>query len=108
MGMVLATVFAFLLARFLPKSIFWNRMVLVSAVTGSSGGLTATESENPTGSAPSEGDIAVVVSDLHPGGRIEFKGRRFEARADMGEILAGQRVRIISRADFVYVVEPVK
>lgn len=108
MGFALAILFAVLLARFLPKSVFWNRMVLASAVMGSATRGTIEEEGASAGSAPVVGDIAVVVSDLHPGGRIEFNGRRFEARADVGEILAGQRVRIIRRADFVYEVEPVK
>lgn len=108
MGMGLATVFVLMLARFLPKSVFWNRMVLASVVTGSSGGLSSADAESPAGTTPKAGDIAVVVADLHPGGRIEFNGRRFEARTDFGEILAGERVRIVRRADFVYVVEPVK
>jgi membrane-bound serine protease (ClpP class) len=45
------------------------------------------------------GDEGVVTAPLRPIGRIEIGGELIDARADMGYIDAGQRVRIVALAD---------
>jgi len=106
LGLILAVVFALLLTRFLPRSVVWDRLVLSAEVSAEAGGRTASAAAGEAKS-PVAGDIAVVVVDLHPGGRVEFGGRRFEAQVEVGEVRAGQRVRIVRRSSFGYVVEPV-
>jgi membrane-bound serine protease (ClpP class) len=112
LALVLSMVFGLLLARFLPKSLFWDRLVLAANISGRAGedrGLGSAETAGATlASAPVVGDTAVVVSDLHPSGRIEIGGRRFEASVEVGVVRAGESVRIVRRSSFGYVVEPVQ
>ncbi len=105
-ALILTAVFAVLIARFLPKSLFWNRLVLSAEVDGVSDGSHSREPGVVDAPAsPVAGDIAIVTSDLHPGGRIEFGGRHFEAQVEVGEARAGERVRIVRRGSFSYIVE---
>lgn len=101
-GIVIAVVFAILIARFLPKSIFWNRLVLAAEIDGSSSGIDAGES--PEG-GPMPGTLVESVTDLFPSGQIEFEGRRFSARLAVGTAERGATVRVIRFADFAYIVE---
>ncbi len=101
LGVILAFVFALLLSRFLPKSVFWNRLVLAGSISG-----TTREATSVARTGPGPGALATVVSDLRPSGRILWEGRHYEARVEFGEVRSGEAVRVVRRADFVYVVEP--
>ncbi|MGH8021237.1 MAG: NfeD family protein [Opitutaceae bacterium] len=105
LALILTVVFAVLLARFLPKSLFWNRLVLAAEIGGTSDGSQGAAAAPEAPAYPKVGDIAVVTSDLRPGGRIEFGDRRFEAQIEVGEARAGERVRIVRRSSFGYIVE---
>lgn len=105
-GVILAVVMAALIVRFLPKSVFWNRMVLAAEVSGSATRGVASDIAAAGEIAP--GAIARVVSDLHPSGRIEIDGRILEARVEVGEVRAGTQVRVVGRGDFVLIVEPIE
>ncbi len=101
-GILIAVVFAILVARFLPKSLFWNRMVLAAENDGSSSGIDA--GEEPAGGPP-PGALVEAVTDLFPGGQIQFDGRRFDAHLAVGMSERGSTVRVIRFADFAYIVE---
>jgi membrane-bound serine protease (ClpP class) len=38
--------------------------------------------------------VGVALTDLRPGGTVEFDGRRLEAFSEIGFLHAGQRVRV--------------
>ncbi|MDQ8204811.1 NfeD family protein [Pelagicoccus sp. SDUM812003] len=102
-GSLLGIVMILILARFLPKTFIWDRLVLKEAVVGD-----ARVPESPdlgTSPSPLNGSLARAVSDLHPSGEIEFEGRRFDARCETGSIRRGARVKVLRREDFAYVVE---
>ena len=101
-GIVVAVVLALMLSRFLPKSVFWQRMVLVSANRGSASGVAA--DEVPAG-GPVPGSLVTAATDLFPSGQIEYQGRRFDAHLEVGSVERGGTVRVIRYADFAYIVE---
>lgn len=101
-GILIAVVFGILIARFLPKSLFWNRLVLAAEIDGSSSGIDAGESPED---GPPPGALVEAMTDLFPSGQIEFEGRRFSARMAVGMADRGSTVRIIRFADFAYIVE---
>ncbi len=103
LGMVIAGVLFVALLRFLPKSVFWDKMIMAEAVAGTSQG-----DSNTTVERPETGVEGVAVTDLFPTGEIEVNGERYEARAEVGSIVKGARIRIIRGDVFGYFIEEVK
>jgi membrane-bound serine protease (ClpP class) len=101
LGVLIAMAMFFAVLKFLPKTSIWNRLVLSADIHASAG--TAANAATQAG-----GEIGTVVSPLRPTGTIDIGGQRFEARCELGEIAAGVQVRVVRRADFVLIVEPVK
>ncbi len=101
LGVLVAVVLAAVLARFLPKGWFWDKMILQAAID--------TNSQAPTTRATESGSLVgrrgVVASALMPSGQIEIDGRRYEARVAVGMIEAGATVVVVKRSDFGLVVE---
>tara|TARA_B100000900_G_scaffold370271_1_gene348667 strand:- start:5385 stop:6938 length:1554 start_codon:yes stop_codon:yes gene_type:complete len=102
-GILIAVVLFMAVARFLPKSVFWDRMILAGSVQGASQGLGSIKSERPVAGA--EG---IAVSDLFPTGEIEIGGQRFEARVEVGSVSKGSRIRVLRSDVFGYFIEEVK
>ncbi len=102
-GIVIAIVLFLALARFLPKSVFWDRMILAGAVEGTSQGVAPSKSTRP-----STGAEGVAATDLFPTGEIEIDGKRYEARVEVGSISKGSRIRILRSDVFGYFIEEVK
>ena len=99
-GIALAFILFALLARFLPKTVFWDRMILAESVSGTSQPLA------PEGSARSGvGMEGLAVTDLFPTGEIEIDGRRYEAKTEVGTIEKGARVRVLKSDVFGFHVE---
>jgi len=98
-GLALAIVGGFALLRFLPKGMFWDRVVLAAAATGTS----APEIEE----ASLIGREGVAATALFPSGQIELDGQRYEARVAVGTVDVGQRVVVRARREFELLVERV-
>jgi len=98
-GLALAIVGGLALLRFLPKGMFWDRVVLSAAATGTS--APEIEEESLIGR---EG---VAATALFPSGQIEIDGRRYEARVAVGTVDSGQRVVVRARREFELLVERV-
>ncbi|WP_269523923.1 NfeD family protein [Coraliomargarita parva] len=103
LGMGIAVFGALLIWRFLPGSFLERSIVLTSAAGGSSEAVH----ELRESVWPRAGEIGLAVTALHPGGRVEFKGRRYEARSQVGAIDRGAKVRVVQSGDFGLVVEEV-
>jgi len=98
-GLALAIVGGLALLRFLPKGMFWDRVVLATAATGTS--APEIEEESLIGR---EG---VAATALFPSGQIELDGHRYEARVAVGTVDVGQRVIVRARREFELLVERV-
>lgn len=102
-GILIAVVLFMALARFLPKSVFWDRMILAGAVEGTSQGEDTSRSEKPV-----VGAEGIAATDLFPTGEIEIDGKLYEARVDVGSVSKGSRVRVLRSDVFGYFIEEVK
>jgi len=98
-GLALAIVGGLALLRFLPKGMFWDRVVLAAAATGTS--APDIEEESLIGR---EG---VAATALFPSGQIEIDGQRYEARVAVGTVDVGERVLVRARREFELLVERV-
>ncbi|MDQ8197231.1 ATP-dependent Clp protease proteolytic subunit [Pelagicoccus enzymogenes] len=102
-GVLMGVVGVLVLARFLPKTFLWDRLVLKESVAGLGGdveGVSASSAESSL-----VGAVAVAVSDLMPSGEIEIDGRRYDAKLNFGSADRGTQVRVVSKSDFGYIVE---
>lgn len=109
-GVVIAVVGAVFLLRFLPKTWVWNKLVLQSAVGGpppvphGSADTGNRPSATPVG-WPEIGAIGRATTDLFPNGEVEVDGKRFQAKARLGQIEHGSRIRVTGYQDFCLTVE---
>ena len=101
-GASIAAVGALVLSRFFPGSWMERKLVLANAAGGDSQTLRA-ERESLL---PPFGSTGTAVTDLFPSGRVEIKGRRYEARCALGTIDSGTAIRVVKSSDFSLIVEP--
>jgi membrane-bound serine protease (ClpP class) len=97
LGLLIAIVSGALLLRFLPKSWFFDRLVLTSSV-GSSAQIAGLAPEVEM--RPLIGREGVVLTPLRPFGQVEIDGQRYEARISFGTAPAGSRVTVVARTEF--------
>ena len=102
-GVVIAVIFAVVLARFLPRGWFFDRFILQTA--SGTNGLAPADSGLRSDSLI--GRTGVVMTPLLPSGQIEIDGRRYEARVAMGSVDIGETVVVRSQSDFSLIVEKV-
>lgn len=106
LGMLVAVFLAVVLARFIPKSWFWDRLVLRTAVSAQA--QTAGSAPEFVEAAPSlVGRRGVAVTALFPSGQVEIDGRRYEARLAVGFADSGAAVVVTGRTEFGLTVEVV-
>lgn len=93
-----------LLVRYLPRSWFWDRLVLSAAVSATAGGEAFAP---PAGAAsdPLVGAEGVALTAMFPSGEVEVGGRRYQAQVELGHVAAGERIVVKARAGFGLVVE---
>ena len=99
-GVVIAMVLFLAILRFLPKSIFWDKMIMKAVVEG-----TSQQTVMGGDIRPSIGTEGVAATDLFPSGEIEIDGKLFEARSEVGSVRKGASVRIIRGDAFGYFIE---
>ncbi|NBB79317.1 MAG: hypothetical protein GVY36_07725 [Verrucomicrobia bacterium] len=100
-GMSIAAVGAIIASRMFPTSWMGRRLVLADAAGGDGQALRAERDAR----WPSAGSTGTAVTDLFPSGRVEIEGQRYDARAALGTIEHGSRIRVKRAADFGLVVE---
>lgn len=106
-AIALALVVCFALVRILPKTPFWNWMVLSETVGGPRGaGGLASESAGHSGVA--SGSRGLTVSELYPTGHVMIDDVRFEARSKLGKIHRGEKIRVVEKDGLELIVERVE
>ena len=106
-GFLVAIGLGLLLARFIPKGWFFQRL----AVAGADGGSAQIAGGDPADGAETATLVGVrgtVVTGLFPGGQIEIAGRRYEARVEVGSAPVGATVVVRRASDFSLIVEVVE
>lgn len=106
-SMALAVVLFVLLLRFLPKSWFWDKLVLNTAVAAPDR-VVAGGASSVTGvpeQLPAVGSKGVAITDLHPGGTVEIEGTYYEAQVNLFDIRTGEAVVVTGYKNFYLLVE---
>jgi membrane-bound serine protease (ClpP class) len=94
------------MVRFLPRSWIYDRIILRSEITGVSGSPVSSLGTAEGGNGHSlAGATGRAVTGLFPSGEIEVAGQRVQARLEVGSAPVGATIRVVRRADFVYIVE---
>ncbi|MCS7054128.1 MAG: nodulation protein NfeD [Ignavibacterium sp.] len=88
-AVVAALVLLFLLAKYLPKSELFNRLVLSEAEKAEEGYVSVSEEQSLLGK------IGVTVSILRPVGIAEIDGKRVEVVSDGEFIQPGTKIKVI-------------
>ena len=101
LGIAIAFIGAVLAAWFLKGSLFERLLVLENAAGGDSKVIR----EERESKLPKPGSKGIALTPLHPVGRVEIDGKRYEARCSVGSIQRGEAIRVASSSDFDLVVE---
>jgi membrane-bound serine protease (ClpP class) len=90
------------LIRYLPKSWFWDRLILAAEINANSqtGAIPAAATRDPL-----IGLAGVAVTGMYPSGEVEIDGRRYQAQIDLGHIVAGTPIVVKDRTAFGLLVE---
>lgn len=99
-GLCLALLGGMALAKFIPRSWFWDKMILEAGITGNT---QEPEPALPGGSyavRPDVGAIGVALTDLYPSGEVEIDGQRYQARLDHGSAERGETVEVVGTSNF--------
>ncbi len=112
LGLVLAVIAAIVLARYLPKSWFWDRLILNTtvgkldkAITGGAEYIDISSGDQPLASLPEIGTTGIAITDLHPTGHVEINGYRFLAHVEVGLLTKTSPIRVVGYSDFSLIVE---
>ena len=102
-GISIAFAGALIVSRLLSDSWIERALVLETAAGGDSQAIRETRES----ALPKPGTEGVALTPLHPGGRVEIDGQRYEAHCSVGLIERGVAIRVVSSSDFELIVEAV-
>ena len=107
LGLLVAIGLGAALARFLPQSLFLDRLVLAGSVGQLDPLVTggASSKDNPI-ALPAIGAKGRTVSALFPSGTVEIEGRRYQAQTHLESLPVNTAIRVTKQGDFNLVVEP--
>jgi len=107
LGLAITIVGVIVFARFLPRSWFWDRIIL-STTVGQSGDSDAVAGGQThpglEADLPDLGSEGTAVTNLFPSG-VEIAGKRYQARVNQGMLERGASIRVVAYRDFVLLVE---
>lgn len=103
-GVVLAALGFALIAKFLPKTSLWNKMVLTTAVADEGDAVAGTLPEG----FPATETIARTSTDLFPHGTIEVDGKTWDAVSEFGSIKRNHKVVVVGARNGAVLVREVK
>jgi membrane-bound serine protease (ClpP class) len=102
-GISIALFGALIVSRLLKGSSIERKLVLQTAAGGN--GPAIRQAREST--LPKAGSEGIALTPLHPGGRVEIEGQRYEAHCSVGMVERGACIRVVSSSDFELIVEAV-
>jgi membrane-bound serine protease (ClpP class) len=100
LGLIIAFIGAILLARLMPRSLLWDKMILTAGIGGTSQEPGAIGQTGTVSTRAQIGSQGTAVTDLYPTGEVEIDGRRYEARLQHGSAVRGDEVEVVGYVDF--------
>jgi len=105
-GIIIAVVGLFAAFRFLPGNALLKRLVVMDtsapANAVNAGGGNSNHGQK---SLPPQGARGVVVSPLHPVGKVEIEGAQFEATVGVGVLPKGEKIVVTGYRNFALLVD---
>ncbi len=101
LAITIAFIGALIVARFLRGSWIERQLVLENTSGGDSQAIRAAREAQ----LPKPGSKGVAITPLHPVGRVEIAGIRYDARCGVGAIDRGENIQVVNSSDFDLVVE---
>ncbi len=106
LGLLVTIGLGLALARFLPKSMFWDKLILENAVGQSDPLVTGgARSLDKPAELPEIGSKGRTTSHLFPSGTVEINGRSYQAQVKLGSLGANKAIRVVEHGQFNLVVE---
>ena len=106
-GLVIAGVGIVIFIKYLPKSWFWDRLILSETIKGTASKLSLVGNKARWMDLPNAGARGVAVTALFPSGQVEIEGKRYEARVQMGSISYQAEIEVVGRKNFYLIVKKV-
>ncbi len=106
LGLLVAIGLGFALARFLPKSVFWDKLILATSVGQADPLVTGgARSMDKPSNLPEIGAKGRTTSHLFPSGTVEIGGSSYQAQVRLGSLQANEVIRVVGHSDFNLIVE---
>lgn len=108
LGLLIAVGLGAAVVRFLPHGWVWDKLVLSTSL-GSAAQVAGGGADGSVVQATTSivGKRGIAATTLRPSGQIDIEGRRYEARVEVGTVVAGTPVVVVRRTDFELIVEEV-
>lgn len=108
-GLLIALVGAVLVWRFLPKSWYYDMLVLSGGVASAdpvtAGGGSSLDKGSELPEIGSEGSAA---TDLHPMGEVTIGGKRYQATLGLGSLERGSPIKVVGYRNFALLVDKIE
>ena len=108
-GLLIAIVGAVLVWRFLPKSWYYDILVLSGGVAPAdpvtAGGGSSLDGSSQLPEIDSEG---LAATDLHPMGEVTIEGKRYQATLGLGTLERGSSIKVVGYRNFALLVERIE
>ena len=106
LGLLVTIGLGFALARFLPKSVFWDKLILATSVGQADPLVTGgARSMDKPENLPKIGAKGHTSSHLFPSGTVEIDGSTYQAQVRLGSLQANEVIRVVGYSDFNLIVE---
>lgn len=108
LGVVIAVFSAAAILRFLPRGMFWDKLILAASVGTGSRSFVSVDSDHTSESlADIVGKTGVTMTALFPTGYVKIDGRWYLARVEVGTLETNQEIVVRRRGEFDLIVEPI-
>lgn len=102
-GLIIACIGVVIVGRFLLGSWIWDLLILRTSVGAQSTVIKKDEEREVQVT-----DEGIAVTDLHPWGEVEIRGKRYPARVGVEVVNKDAAVEVIGKEDFGLIVKSIK
>lgn len=104
-SVLVAGVCAVVLGRYFERAPIFGRLVLKPCLDGNADSRGAAQVSAEGGKQLKQGMVGVCITDLTPSGKANFDGTIADVRSNFGSISQGEKIEIIEKKDFNFIVK---
>ena len=105
LSVLVAGVCAAVLGRYFECAPIFGKLVLKPCLDGNADSRGAAQVSAEGGKLLKKGMVGVCITDLTPSGKANFDGTIADVRSDFGSISQGEKIEIIEKKDFNFIVK---